>query len=207
MKRVGILAGTFDPVHKGHLGLAAQALDVGGLDKVFLLPEPRPRRKQGVRALSHRLNMAELAAASHPKIGVIRLEHPQFSVHETLPVLQARFSGAELYMIMGDDVLAHLAEWPGVIRLLKETSFILAARQTSPGKIHEKMQALSGVHGVDVRFSILSEPLNSASSQAVRSALRAGMHSDMVSPEVTNYIKAQKLYYVDSSDSSSRGAS
>ncbi|MCA9332160.1 adenylyltransferase/cytidyltransferase family protein, partial [Candidatus Saccharibacteria bacterium] len=51
MKKVGIYAGSFDPIHKGHIALAEQAIQQCGQDKVFFMVEPRPRRKQGVKAL------------------------------------------------------------------------------------------------------------------------------------------------------------
>src|SRR5688572_16122728 len=107
-KRVGIYAGTFDPVHVGHMAFAEQALEACNLDKIFFLVEPRPRRKQGVRALEHREAMVRLATAKNDKYGVIQLEQTNFSVEETLPKLQALFEGAELHFLMGEDVFAHL---------------------------------------------------------------------------------------------------
>src|SRR5258708_1287895 len=92
VKKIPIFAGTFDPVHEGHLAFAQAALEEG-LEKVMFLVEPRPRRKQGVRALEHRTAMVQLAIADEPQLSTIVLEQARFSVNETLPVLRARFSG------------------------------------------------------------------------------------------------------------------
>jgi nicotinate-nucleotide adenylyltransferase len=124
-KRVGIYAGTFDPIHEGHLAFAKQALQTSTLDKIFFLVEPRPRRKQGVRALEHREAMVRLAVADNPCLGIIQLEHSNFTVEETLPKLQALFEGAELHFLMGEDVFAHLNAWPNVNELLASSSFII----------------------------------------------------------------------------------
>ena len=67
--RVGIYPGAFDPVHKGHIAFALAAITAHQLDKVFFLPEPSPRHKQGVKALDHRVEMVRLATANDPRIG------------------------------------------------------------------------------------------------------------------------------------------
>src|SRR5688572_27140829 len=105
--KIGIYSGTFDPIHLGHVAFAKEALKQCGLEKVYFLVEPRPRRKQGVKALEHRQAMVELAIAKEPALGSIILDHARFSVRQTLPVLQARFEGSEIVFLMGDDMLAH----------------------------------------------------------------------------------------------------
>ena len=67
VKRIGIFAGTFDPVHKGHISFALQAIEAAGLDEVVFLPEPRPRHKQSVTDQSHRIAMINLAIKAYPK--------------------------------------------------------------------------------------------------------------------------------------------
>src|SRR5687768_15392849 len=98
LKKVGIYAGTFDPVHEGHLAFAREAAAQYGLDKVFFLVEPNPRRKQGVKALEHRNEMVQLAIRSEKLFASILLEQHRFTVTETMPVLRSRFKNSELYM-------------------------------------------------------------------------------------------------------------
>src|SRR5690606_21472182 len=148
MKRVGIYAGTFDPVHEGHLAFAEQALKLCKLDKIYFLVEPRPRRKQGVKALEHREAMLRLAVADYDKFGMIMLEQINFSVEETLPKLQSLFKGARLFMLMGEDVFAHLNSWPHVEELLGASSFIIGIRKDDRTKMEKQLKNLEKTRGI-----------------------------------------------------------
>jgi nicotinate-nucleotide adenylyltransferase len=128
LKKFGVFAGTFDPLHNGHLAFARQALR-SGLDKVYFLPEPRPRRKQGVRALEHRQGMIEVAIQDDTRLGLIKLEQARFTPYETLPVLQQRFPNAEIVLLFGDDVLRHIADWPRIAELADSVRLLIATRR------------------------------------------------------------------------------
>ncbi|MBI1857228.1 adenylyltransferase/cytidyltransferase family protein [Candidatus Saccharibacteria bacterium] len=117
--RIGIYSGTFDPVHDGHIAFANAALKQCNLDKIFFLVEPRPRRKQGVKAFEHRTEMVRLAIKNEHSLGSIVLNQQRFTPADTLPLLTERFKGADLYMLIGDDMLDHLAGWPHVECLLQ----------------------------------------------------------------------------------------
>ncbi|MBI3337871.1 adenylyltransferase/cytidyltransferase family protein [Candidatus Saccharibacteria bacterium] len=125
--RIGIYSGTFDPVHDGHIAFANAALKQCNLDKIFFLVEPRPRRKQGVKAFEHRTEMVRLAIKNEHSLGSIVLNQQRFTPADTLPLLTERFKGADLYMLIGDDMLDHLAGWPHVECLLQ--SVIASAKQ------------------------------------------------------------------------------
>ena len=88
-KRIGIYAGAFDPVHKGHVSFALQAIELAGLDEVAFVPEPRPRNKAGVTHLSHRIAMLRLAVKGHPKLKILEVPDKQFLVATSLPRLRA----------------------------------------------------------------------------------------------------------------------
>lgn len=194
MKRVGIYAGTFDPVHAGHVAFAERALEQG-LDMVYFLPEPRPRRKQGVRALEHRVGMIEVATQSHDKLGVIHLKQARFTPHETLPVLQRRFPGAEITLLFGDDVLRHIASWPLVEELVTSVRLLIATRTENQEEIARKFDVLRSVTGLEFSYQIVEAPHNHVSSSQVRGRLRKGerLVSGLSDP-VAEYIKKHRLY-------------
>lgn len=192
--RIGIYAGTFDPVHKGHLSFAREALKQCKLDKVFFLVEPRPRRKQGVKALLHRQYMVHLAIADEPKFGSIMLEQERYDVAETMPILQERFKGAELHMLMGDDVLFHLSDWPNSDMLIDSTSFIIGIRKKPPEAIKKHIKLLEKTKGVSFQYKTFDITSSDISSSRIRKAIRSGKEPVEITPAVMEYIQAQNLY-------------
>src|ERR1019366_9904154 len=90
-KRVGIYINAFDPIHEGHLNFASQAIRTSKLDKLYFLIEPRPKYKQGVKAFSHRVNMATLATRDNDSFGVVVVKHARYGVDETVNSLKQRF--------------------------------------------------------------------------------------------------------------------
>lgn len=197
MPGVGIFSGTFDPVHNGHLQFARDALKLANLEKVFFMVEPRPRRKQGVKAFEHRLRMVQLAVKDDPALGTIELYQDQFTPHETMPVLQARFKGADLYLLMGDDMLAHLGGWPHVDELIKSTHFIVGIRGEEE-KALRYISTLEKTRGLNLRHYIFKSTYSGVSSSNVKTALRRHGVSPDLPQEVSEYIKTHKLYTADS---------
>ncbi len=194
MKRVGIYSGVFDPIHNGHLAFAEAATVECGLEKVFFLVEPSPRRKQAVKALEHRLRMTELAIAKQPKLGLIVLDQQQFTVQDTLPVLQRRFSGVGLEFLMGEDTLTHFIDWPNVEHLLHEVEFIIGIRDKSAQEISQTVRAIETARSMHFRYRIIQTPSSHVSSTAVRRQLRVGKTPEDIPVPVARYIKQYKLY-------------
>jgi nicotinate-nucleotide adenylyltransferase len=193
-KKVGIYAGTFDPVHEGHVAFAREALEQCGLDKVYFLVEPRPRRKQGVRALEHRIQMVQLAVKDEKGLGTIVVEHDRFSVEKTLPRLRALFEGAELHMLMGEDVVRHVIEWPHVEDLLDATSFIIGIREGDEVEVHKRLQKLQELRAAKFKFSIFVPSNYQYTSSKIRLSLKRGHEPGGLSPQVRAYIKSHGLY-------------
>lgn len=128
LQRVGIYAGTFDPVHGGHVAFALQALKAANLDTIYFLPERRPRAKQQVEHFGHRVAMLRRALAPHPQLQVLELVDVNFSIERTLPALQQRFDGQELVFLFGSDILPGLPDWPHVERLLESSELVIGIR-------------------------------------------------------------------------------
>jgi nicotinate-nucleotide adenylyltransferase len=194
MKKVGIYAGSFDPVHEGHIALAEQALEQCGLDKVFFLVEPRPRRKQGVKSLDHRQQMVQIAIDRYPKFGSILLEQTRFNVVDTMPLLRARFKGAELHLLMGDDVLQHLSSWPHVADLVHSAKFIIGVRRGSERQTIDHLLALQQTRGLQLQYRIFIAPHEEYSSSKIRLQFKRGQTIVGLSPAVHRYIIQHHLY-------------
>lgn len=194
MKKVGIYSGTFDPVHDGHLAFAREALEQCGLDKVFFLVEPRPRRKQGVKSFEHRFHMVQLAIAHEPKFGTIMLEQQRFTATDTLPVLAERFKGAELHMLMGDDMLSHFADWPHVEELMRGVNFVIGLRHFDEKEVRRRVDIVQRTRGLAMRYELFQAPAAEYASTKLRAEIKRGRRPTGVSPEVMDYIQEQGLY-------------
>ena len=196
MKRIGIFSGTFDPIHNGHIAFAHEALKKAQLDKIFFMVEPSPRRKQGVRGLEHRINMVQLALKHEPQFATIALDHSQFDAATTLPLLQARFKGAELYMLMGDDMLlTHFIAWPHVEGLIEAVNFLIGARLASAETVSQHIKQIEKTKGVQFHYKIIKAKHTNVSSGSVRNVLRKGQNCPDIDPVVADYISQHQLYH------------
>lgn len=196
MKRVGIFSGTFDPIHNGHLAFAREALRKAELDKIFFMVEPSPRRKQGVRALQHRIQMVQLALQHEPQFATIALDHSQFDAATTLPLLQARFEGARLFMLMGDDMLlTHFISWPHVESLIEAVYFLIGARLAEAATVAQHIREIEKTKGVKFHYKIIEVGHTNLSSVSVRNVLRKGQASPDIDPAVAAYIAKHRLYH------------
>jgi nicotinate (nicotinamide) nucleotide adenylyltransferase len=196
-KKIGIFAGTFDPIHEGHLAFASAALALG-LEKVMFLVEPRPWRKQGVRSLEHRQAMVSLAIYNEPKFGTIILERSRLTPHETLPILQARFKGYELVLLFGDDVISymagHIAAWPHIEELATNTSLIIASRRHDQKQLSESLQVLKRDYDLPFRYQFAEPGKQHINATDIRLALKRRQQPTGVPAEVLGYIHSHRLY-------------
>lgn len=193
--KIGIYPGAFDPVHDGHVAFAEAALIKHGLDRVFFLPEPSPRHKQGVKALQHRTAMVQRAVQSNPKLGLIVLEQQRFTVHETWPVVVARFKGAEIHMLLGHDVAQRLASWPNVTefdRLLPK--FIIALRGSDIEQTKLLMDSLRDTTKLDFAYSLIEPNYPMYGSSKIRQSFKNGHKPYGLHPDVLAYILQHGLY-------------
>ena len=192
--RIGIFAGTFDPVHKGHITFALKAADSADLDTIYFLPEMHPRGKSSVTHISHRLAMLNLAARSHSKLKVLELPDKKFDMVRTWPRLRKRFKNDQILLLLGSDVFAGLPSWPHVHQLFEDAGIVVGTRgdrdiAQTLGSVVQLNKALWEVHLVETDHP-------SASSRLVRSALAQGQQNDMLLKSVHRYI-SQNWLYVD----------
>lgn len=174
--RTGIFAGTFDPVHNGHLAFARTAIQACQLDTVVFLPEREPRYKRNVTDIDHRLAMLHLAITDEPNMQVLALPEPHFSVDATLPTLTKMYNNHALFLLAGSDVAMHIPSWPGGEELQKAMTIVVGQRTG-------EQQALPP----DV--VVVSTGYTDITSSAIRTG-----DSQAVSPKVAQYIADHHLY-------------
>ena len=165
------------------------------LDKIYFLVEPRPRRKQGVRAFEHRQAMLRLATKDTPKFGSIVLKQSRFTPEDTLPRLQSRFGGAQLFLLIGDDVLGHLIEWPSIDKLFSSVEFLIGIRNNAK-KTQLQIQNIRRIKGNSFNYHIFDSEQPKVSSSSIRAALKRQETPSEIPVEVLNYIIRHKLYAV-----------
>jgi nicotinate-nucleotide adenylyltransferase len=176
--KIGILAGTFDPIHNGHLALAQAAQKEVGLDKVYIMVEHTPRSKRKVTDFVQRQAMVEIALREKPDMDFLDLGSKQFSVAETWPKIIRRFEDAELFLIVGSDTFAHVDTWPGIEAI--NATFIVGTRS-------DDAPASKSVKSITLKTK-----LPKISSSQVRDDF-AHAHG-LINPVVGKYIETQKLY-------------
>ena len=196
---VGVLGGTFDPIHLGHLKIAEEARQQLGLDRVLFVPAGRPALKTDriVTPAYHRTEMVRLAIAGKPYLELSALEIDRLEVSytaDTLASLQKQF-GAEgkLFFIAGMDSLLDLPEWREAARLVKLCRLVVFPRT---GCNKPDLKALEAfVPGLTRSLVLLDmEPVD-ISSTDIRGRLARGLPiHEMVPKAVERYIEKHKLY-------------
>ncbi len=144
-ERIGILGGTFNPPHLGHLICGQEAHLRLGLDRVILMPAGRPPHKplEDDPGAEHRLELCRRAVAADPRFEVsdleVRREGPSYTV-DTLAALHSRMPDSELFLIVGGDVAAGLPTWHEPERVLSLATLAVAKRRgTSRRSIDEAL--------------------------------------------------------------------
>lgn len=127
-RRIGIYAGTFDPVHAGHVSFALLAQQRAYLDEVYFMPERLPRYKRDVAHFAHRVHMLTQALRPYPSLKVLELPDKNFSVIRVLPQLRAQFPDAQIVFLWGSDNVFQMARWEHIDRLAQAGEHIVSVR-------------------------------------------------------------------------------
>ncbi|MGO0123546.1 nicotinate-nucleotide adenylyltransferase [Desulfothermobacter acidiphilus] len=188
--RLGLLGGTFDPIHFGHLAVAEAVFYEMNLDKVYFVPSRQPpHKRRKVTPAEHRLAMVKLAVVSNPnfEVSTVEIERPgpSFTVDTVREFLQL-YPQAEVFFILGMDALAEFLTWHRVEELLTLCRFVVATR---PG--------YSGTSKVirGRKVTVLPVPGVAVSSTEIRERVRAGKPIRYLLPEaVEEYIHIRGLY-------------
>ncbi|MBQ6469705.1 MAG: nicotinate-nucleotide adenylyltransferase [Lachnospiraceae bacterium] len=199
-KKVGIMGGTFDPIHIGHLILGEAAYEQYALDKVLFMPAGRPPFKQGRKGMAsneQRTEMVRLAIASNPHFELSLLEMNDDGMsytYRTLEKLREENPDTEYYFVMGADSLMFFDTWMNPQRIADAAIIVVATRNHMPQEsLNEKMRQLSEEFSASIRK--LETPNLDISSSQIREwvSLGRGIQYYVPDPEI-QYIMEQGLY-------------
>jgi nicotinate-nucleotide adenylyltransferase len=195
--KIGILGGTFDPPHLGHLIIAEQAFAQLGLDKVWFAPVGQPPHKDQskVTPVNHRLEMTRLAIQDNPHFELSRVDVDRpapFYITTLFEMLVNRQPSFEWYLIAGGDSLAQLPNWYRPERLLELVKLAVAHRDTTQQDLSQLIKVLPGI---DQRVIWLDSPLIDLASRDIQRRVRMKLPLRYMLPaEVICYIESTHLY-------------
>ncbi|MBU0469392.1 MAG: nicotinate-nucleotide adenylyltransferase [Candidatus Omnitrophica bacterium] len=189
MKRIGILGGTFNPVHIGHLAIAQRARENLDLEKVFFVPSNLPPHKSSKNVLppAQRYRMVQMAIEGNPYFDIsdfeIKREGRSYSIDTVEHFYKLYLEKAKLYFIIGEDSFSTLDTWKHIEDIVKLADFVVVNR---PG---------FNVEDSKIKVKTIDMPGLDISSSGVRKCLRLGKTVKYLLPEkVLKYIKRKKLY-------------
>ena len=193
-ERIGIMGGTFDPIHNGHLVAASEVAHRFGLDQVVFVPTGQPWHKadKKVTAAEHRYIMTTIATAANPQFRVSRVdidrEGPTYTI-DTLRDIAQLFPGAELYFITGADALAGIMSWRDWEKMLDMAKFVGVTR---PGYALTKDMLPSDAQD---SIKLVDIPAMAISSTDCRARAREGAPVWYLVPDgVVQYMAKNNLY-------------
>lgn len=199
--RLGILGGTFDPVHCGHLLLAEQCREQCALERIWFVPAAIPPHKTRsvLTSGAKRIEMLKLALAGHEAFEVATLEIERGGVSytlETLSAIHAQQPQAELFFLMGADSLRDLPTWREPARICQLAVPVVVRRRGAPEPDLSVLASLvSDSRLEEIRRVQVQMPVVEFSSTAIRQAVAAGKSIRFQTPRaVEKYIETQGLY-------------
>jgi nicotinate-nucleotide adenylyltransferase len=198
MAGIGVLGGTFDPPHNGHLAIAQEALTRLGLSQVVFAPTRKPPHKLGnqITPIEHRLEMVRLAIAENPRFTLSRVdvdrEGPTYTV-DTIRLLRQQWGeGIDLYFIMGLDSLANILTWHAPDELIRLCRLAVFNR---PGFTVDLDALDAKLPGLSARVIMLSSPALDIAASDLQQHVRAGESIQRLVPAaVAAYIAEHGLY-------------
>lgn len=194
---IGLLGGSFDPVHLAHTALANCALEQLHLDQVQLIPAGDPWQRAPLKAdASHRLAMLKVACAPYPSLMVNPIELERSGPTYTLETLLALPTGPRYFWILGADQLHNFCSWRGWQQILEQVELAVAARPGTPNLAPpDAMQRM--LETTHRRLHYLSFTPSTISATEIRQRLQQGRSTTgMLDPAVFQYIQAHELYEV-----------
>ena len=195
-QRIGILGGTFDPIHCGHIRMGLSVLDAGYVDSLLVMPSGNPPHKSCIVSAEDRWKMVVAACACDERLIPSRLELDRAGriyTFDTLTALKREYPKAELSYIIGSDTLMQLRSWYRSDEVIKLCTFLVCPRSdgSEPSGYTSEAARLTSLGG---RFLPVAMRPVSVSSTDVRSALSAGQRPDGLPIPVFEYCRCKGLY-------------
>jgi nicotinate-nucleotide adenylyltransferase len=196
-QRLGILGGTFDPPHVGHLILGEYAADALQLDRLLFVPaaDPPHKRDEIHTPIEHRLALLAAAIADNPRFALSRVDvdrpGPHFSA-DMIHLLRDQYPGAELFFIMGADSLVSFPTWERSLEIMRVCTLAVMRR---PGISFSSDMHETVLPGLAERITIIDAPLIDISSTHVAERLARGLSIRyLVTDPVRAYIEEHHLF-------------
>jgi nicotinate-nucleotide adenylyltransferase len=210
VRRVGILGGTFDPIHFGHLGVAEAAEKALGLTRIYVVTaNVPPHRRQPVASPFQRYAMVVLAVGHRPNWRAsdmeLRLEGPSYTSDTLERYNQRGYERHELFFVIGADAFADIAAWHDYPRILDAANFAVVSRPGAPvAALSERLPGLAprmvrAPYDVsdtsDTVIFLIDAPTADVSGTAIRTRCQEGQSIEgLVPPLVQQYIEQHGLY-------------
>ena len=201
---IGVLGGTFDPIHIGHIKVAEEAIARLDLPRILFMPAGQPWLKlnnaNAISPLPHRLEMVRLGIAGDPrfKLSTLEIERtgPTYTV-DTIAQLQSRLGeGDEVFFILGWDNLMQLPQWHQPQRLIEMCRLVAVPRVDFP--LPDLPALERELPGIKERVILFDKPrIDINASEIRRRAAEGKSISDFVPASVESYIKEHRLYVID----------
>lgn len=198
MQRIGILGGTFDPPHIGHLLLAEYTRETLALDKILFVPAGVQPLKPNMRSmLEHRLNMVKLAIQDNPNFAISRVDMDRDGPHytaDTMPLLQQEYPDADLFFLMGGDSLHDFPKWTRPQEIIQYARLAVMRRSDEDitADMHDDV-----IPNLSQYIDMVDTPLLSIwlSSSHVVERLKKGQSVRYLVPDtILTYIRENDLY-------------
>ncbi len=199
MSRLGILGGSFNPIHKGHIELGKYCMDSIRLNKIILIPTYSPPHKSDseLESCEHRLKMCCLAAQNYPDFCVSNIEIQRGGksyTYETLNSLKEIYSNDELFLIMGADMFLTLDKWKNPKSIFKSSSVITIPRNNDDKRALDDFYA-SVLKPMGAKAYILENSVTQVSSTYIREHIwKDERIKDLLDLNVFDYITNNNLY-------------
>jgi len=200
--RIGIMGGTFDPIHMGHLVTAEQAREQFQLESVIFVPAGKPthKKEKEVTDPEHRYLMTFLAVINNPYFSISRVEidsvEPSYTINTVRFFLETYQQKVKIYFITGADAVLDIPTWKDYQELLEKCTFIAASRSGySLEKLKDKVQPY--YPDIFEKVHLMEIPAMAISSTFIRERVKEGKTVKYLTPEaVEQYIYKSKLYRV-----------
>ena len=196
---IGVMGGTFDPIHNGHLVIAAEVRTRLNLAEILFMPAGQPWLKMNwtISAAEHRINMVQLAIEDNPyfRLSTMEVERsgPTYTVDTVTELKSQLGAGGEIFLILGWDSLTDLPQWREPSRLIEMCHLVVVPR---PGYSNPNLKRLeASIPGLSQRVILLDSPRLDINSSAIRDRVARGLSIGHLVPEsVDRYIREHKLY-------------
>lgn len=198
--KIGIYAGTFDPVHNGHLEFAKAAANQAGLRKVVIVAEKEPYRKKPHASWDHRQAMISRATEDIPQVDhdyrfASKLAH-KYTMQNMIEVAEAHYgSEPEFWFLVGSDIFEHMYQWKNLIKEDQYGGFIVALRDDHTLSWLKSKQEFLSKHGIPVKTELVQNTHPHISSSKIREQIKQNAVEIATLPKsVAEYIFNHKLY-------------